>query len=215
MLRHADVCTRIGKHPNIAEHKMAFQDQRDKRRWWVWDEWIDGAVTLEDRLNSGPLRGQELMRCMTGIAAGLQILHKNGIVRRDLSPKFVLLTEKRVVLTDFELAKLLDGSPTVRPTDRAKWEYEIYVAPEANFETIDSIQNGPTSWDLYSWAIIVAHAVSGRRPIDILRARESLKEAAMPNSLRQFCLLCLQPQLDKDQARRRPVVFPPNLFTTQ
>ena len=82
----------------------------------VLDRFEEGT-TLAERLVEGPLEGTSLKTVMTGIAVGLDALHREKIVRRELSPRFVLLRKKDLtpVLTDFELAKLLDGVPTVSP----------------------------------------------------------------------------------------------------
>ena len=52
---------------------------------------------------------------MKGIASGLKALHAAGVIRRELTPDFVLLNERddRPILTDLELAKLIEGGPTV------------------------------------------------------------------------------------------------------
>jgi serine/threonine protein kinase len=213
--RHAKVCSQIGEHPNIARNNDAFQHPNDRRQYWVLDEWIDDSQSLDERLTQGPLRGEDLMRCMNGMAKGLQVLHQQGIVRRELSPKFVQLSPSRVVLTDFELAMLLDGSPTVRPQDRSNWSDDIYVAPEANDQVKDPNRtqhvNGATSWDLFSWAMILAHAVTGQSPLTVSGAGESIREANLPSPLVRFAMQCLRPQSHRDEEKRRPSMFPPQL----
>ena len=67
-----------------------------------------------------------LARVMRQIAEGLKALHAAEIIRRELSPRFVLLREsgiESVVLTDFELGKLFDGSPTVA----SDWPSDPYL----------------------------------------------------------------------------------------
>ena len=60
------------------------------------------------------------------------------------------------VLTDFELAKMLTGVPTVAPCE--PWPDDPYRAPE--------IARGEVSFasDLYSWARILIHAACGYLP---------------------------------------------------
>ena len=56
-----------------------------------------------------------------------------------------------MVLTDFELAKLLDGNPTVA----GRWPDDEYRAPEIGEEGIDERA------DLYSWGRILVRAIAG------------------------------------------------------
>ena len=85
---------------------------------------------------------------MTGIACGLKALHRAGIIRRELSPRFVLLREAddRPILMDLELAKLSEGVPTVSPQE---WPEDPYRAIEVGGDApIDARA------DLYSWGRI-------------------------------------------------------------
>ena len=126
--RHPDVCEQVGRHPNVAENITATFVENGGL-WWAIDRFEEGTI-LADRLVEGPIEGTSLKTVMTGIAAGLDALHREKIVRRELSPRFVLLRKKDLtpVLTDFELAKLLDGVPTVSPA--GGWPDDPYLAEE-------------------------------------------------------------------------------------
>ncbi len=54
---------------------------------------------------------------MREIVDALARLHESGVVMRELAPSRILITAEtfRAVLSDFELAKLLSGAPTVSP----------------------------------------------------------------------------------------------------
>jgi serine/threonine protein kinase len=149
--RHVDVCERIGRHDNVEQNiTAAWLDDL----WWVLDQWEDGQ-TLEKRLADGPMQGCELKRVMSGIAEGLKALHAAKIIRRELSPRFVLLRAKsgQPMLTDFELAKLLEGGPTVSPNE---WPVDFYRAEEvAGDAPIDERA------DVYSWGRIFVQAACG------------------------------------------------------
>lgn len=92
---------------------------------------------------------------MREIAIGLKALHNEGIILRELRPTTILLREGTgtVLLTDFELAKLSDGRPTV---SRDRWPRNPYRANEVGAPTID------TTVDLYSWGRILVRAVCGK-----------------------------------------------------
>ena len=100
--------------------------------WWVIDEWIDGTG-LDDLLRSGKPDGCLSRQWIKEIAESLLALHEKEVLRRELSPKTVLIDDesRSAILTEFELAKLLDGSPTV---SKEEWPIDPYRAPEAASE---------------------------------------------------------------------------------
>ncbi len=165
------MCESIGPHPNIASNLTAAWVEE---RWWVIDRWDEGP-TLAERIAEGPLPRPLLKKVMRGVAEGLLTLHGQKMVRRELTPKHIVLAERdRAVLTDFELAKLLEGGPTVSP---AEWPDDPYRAPEVSGETTVT----PAA-DVYSWGRIFADAVLGGLP-DRGKEESSLKNAELPESL--------------------------------
>lgn len=181
--RHADVCEKIGGHPNVAENLTATFVENGGL-WWVLDKFEEGT-TLAERLGEGPLDGPALKTVLTGIAAGLRALHDAKIVRRELAPRFVLLKKKdrTPVLTDFELAKLLDGAPTVAP--QGGWPDDPYLAPEVVARgTVDERA------DLYSWGRVFVHALVGRLPEPGADA-DAVGASALPAPVRALLGSCL------------------------
>ena len=155
LLRHAEVCTRIGNHVHIINN-VTTCEAPSRDRWWVIDEWVEG-VTLSDLLDSAEFPMTEKQKVIRQIAEGLNAFHSHSIVRRELSPETILIQQdsREVVLTEFELAKLLDGSPTVSNSD---WPVDPYRAPEA---TTDEIGRQA---DIYSWGRIAVRLLLGELP---------------------------------------------------
>lgn len=181
--RHADVCGQIRHHPNVAENITATFVENGGL-WWVLDEFEDGA-TLAERLAEGPLEGTSLKTVAAGIAAGLDALHRQRVVRRELSPRFVLLRKKDLtpVLTDFELAKLLDAAPTVSPA--GGWPDDPYLAAEVvSRGTVDERA------DLYSWGRVFVHCLLGRLPEPGADA-DAVRASALPAGVRAVLAACL------------------------
>lgn len=181
--RHPDVCGQIGHHPNVAENITATFVENGGL-WWVLDRFEDGT-TLAERLAEGPLEGTSLKTVMTGIAAGLDALHREKIIRRELSPRFVLLRKKDLtpVLTDFELAKLLDGVPTVSPV--GGWPDDPYLAEEVvGRGTVDGRA------DLYSWGRVFVHCLTGRLPEPGADA-DAVRTSDLSSGLRAVLIACL------------------------
>ena len=127
--RHAEVCERVGRHPNVAENLTATFVENGGL-WWVLDRFEEGT-TLAERLTEGPLEGTSLKTVMTGIAAGLDALHREKIVRRELAPRFVLLRKKDL---DAGADRFRVGEVTRRGSDRVArqggWPDDPYLAEE-------------------------------------------------------------------------------------
>lgn len=155
LLRHAEVCTRIGSHPHVIKN-LTTCEAPSVDRWWVIDEWVEGT-TLEERMREPSHVPKSTKTVIQQTADALSALHSHGIVRRELSPRTVLILRESddVVLTEFELAKLLDGSPTV---SSAEWPVDPYRAPEAASDEIGR------QADIYSWGRIAIHLLLGELP---------------------------------------------------
>ena len=92
--RHADVCLKLGRHPQLAENESS-TPTLDNEYWWVVDRWV-GDRSLSDYLspiaasNSSERKpwpaGPELSRLMKEIATGLAVLHEAGVIMRELAP---------------------------------------------------------------------------------------------------------------------------------
>jgi serine/threonine protein kinase len=180
--RHADVCARVGIHPHIAVNHTSTPVVNDDG-WWVIDDWV-GETNLASHLKSTPWPKEALPKLLLDIASGLDVLHKADIVFRELAPSRILISEKdgHGVLTDFELAKLLDGGQSVSD----EWPEDPFRAPEVDGGTT-TIQA-----DLYSLAQVAAACVAGPdyAPDHTV---ELLKTAGMPKRLNKLMDACSEP----------------------
>lgn len=180
--RHPHVCDLVGFHRNIARNYDAYTDQPNSNTWWIVDQWLEGS-TLADVLEHERLTQSRLKLVMGDIACGLEKLHSVGVIRRNLTPASIILTDNGGVLTDFELARL-PGAPTV--SANAKWREDAYLAPEV----LGPAELTPAC-DLYSWARIFAHAACGELPRDNGHCTEMLTKATVPKRVRDVVLECL------------------------
>ncbi len=183
LTRHSEVCDRIGPHPHIVQNRDAVQWEHGEM-WWIIDEWIEGK-RLDALLASKQLEASAIPKALRTIGLGLQTLHENGIIRRELSPQHVLIRDKdgTAVLTDLELAKLLERAPTVAPTQG--W-------PEDAYRAIEVAPDQPLTprADIYSWGRIAVEAVCGRLPPQGEEA-PFLAQAKIPAAIHQTLLQCV------------------------
>ncbi|MCC7360984.1 MAG: protein kinase [Anaerolineales bacterium] len=119
------------------------------------------AGTLKDRLQAGPLTPAEIDRYFTQLADALDYAHGLGIIHRDLKPSNALLDKRgNLFLTDFGIAKLLEGSPEFTSTG-AMVGTPAYMSPEqAQGHRVD------LRTDIYSLGIVLFEMVTGRVPFE-------------------------------------------------
>ena len=87
-----------------------------------------GGGSLQNRLAAGPVSAAEALWLLREIAAGVAVLHRSGIVHRDLTPGNVLLAADpdRVLIADLGLAKALAAASGLT----ARAGTPGYMAPE-------------------------------------------------------------------------------------
>jgi len=113
-------------------------------------EYVDGATLLGVLQERGPLELKEAQDIASQFLAGLEAIHKVGLIHRDIKPENIMLTRAgRVVVMDFGLARQdTEGGGSVSGTP-------AYMAPEhAAGQTLDARA------DVYSAGVVLAEMVS-------------------------------------------------------
>jgi len=113
-------------------------------------EYVDGATLLGVLQERGPLELKEAQDIASQFLAGLEAIHKVGLIHRDIKPENIMLTRAgRVVVMDFGLARQeTEGGGTVSGTP-------AYMAPEqAAGQTVDARA------DVYAAGVVLAEMVS-------------------------------------------------------
>jgi len=140
-------------------------------------EYVDGGTLLSVLAERGPLDLKEAQDIASQFLAGLEAIHKAGLVHRDVKPENIMITRAgRVVLMDFGLARQEDsGAGTVSGTP-------AYMAPEQAAGLMVDARA-----DVYSAGVVLAEMVSPEGVRD-LQSRQSVWEgirqepARVPNS---------------------------------
>ena len=180
LLRHPTVCRTVGDHPQFPVNERVLYSE-DQSRFWVIDRWFDG-ITLEDKLRYGPLQSPQLAKTMVQILSGLDVIHEKGIIRRELSPQYIVLSEPHddVLLTELELSKLMEGAISVSEP----WDKNPFLAPEIENDQISH------SVDLYSWAQVLIFAATAALPASPADPSQ-LDSIDLPDRVRNIVRRCM------------------------
>ncbi len=153
--REAKAIARLN-HPNILPI-YDFGQQGDLS--YIVMKYVE-AGTLKDILGT-PLALDVTADIVRQIAAALDHAHQRGILHRDVKPSNVLLDEGRwVLLTDFGLAKMIEGSVALTGSGVGVGT-PAYMSPEqGRGETVD------VRADIYSLGVVLYEMLTGRVPFE-------------------------------------------------
>ena len=212
--REGRIMARV-RHPDI----VGFFDQGTQGRLhWFAMEFVAG-VTLQERLQVGPLPVRQACQIAAQVARALQFAHDRGVVHRDVKPGNLMLREApadatdshgearpRVAITDFGLARETGtGSMT---ESGAIVGTPMYMAPE---QVLGGSAQANTLSDVYSLGATLYTLVTGQPPFDGPTAQSVLKavleqEPRPPQRLRRdlptAVAAIVQKAMDHDPGRR-------------
>lgn len=143
------------RHPNII--RLRAYGQWAGRFYEVMDFCHGGSLVDYMPFDESSLR--ELLR---QILDGLNYLHTQGIVHRDIKPNnlfFSSLAQNEVVIGDFGVSSILEDNQQVRQTSTGAFFTLDYAAPEL----IDGKEVSPKT-DYYGLGITVLHLAAGQSP---------------------------------------------------
>jgi serine/threonine protein kinase len=149
-------------------------------------EFVDGP-TLDARIRTGPVSHADLTRMLIDLADALHVVHRAGVVHRDIKPGNILLApshrpnrEFSAKLADFGIASLVD-STRITATGTVVGT-AAYLSPEqARGQRV-----GPAT-DIYSLGLVLLEAATGTREfpgslLESLTARMN-RDPVIPGSL--------------------------------
>ena len=119
------------------------------------------AGTLKERMQSGPLTSEEMDHLFTQLASALGYAHSKGVIHRDIKPSNALIdTHDNLFLTDFGIAKLIEGSSKLTKTGTITGTPD-YMSPEqAQGDKVDHLS------DIYSLGVVLYEMATGRVPYE-------------------------------------------------
>ncbi len=126
-------------------------------RPFIVTRYVPGPSLDEVVAESGPLRGDELLRLGRGLVGALDAIHRVGVIHRDLKPGNVLIEDGDPVVIDFGIAHVADD---IRLTSVGLvMGTPGYLSPEL---VEGAGVTEATDW--WGWAATLAFAASGRPP---------------------------------------------------
>ncbi|HWG84705.1 MAG TPA: serine/threonine-protein kinase [Deinococcales bacterium] len=152
--READIAARVS-HPNVVPIVERGEHEGIP---FIAQQFIRGG-SLEHRIErEGRLGLDESIRMCNEVASGLDALHENGLVHRDVKPGNILLDEEgSAYITDFGLAKDTEGSVLTQP-GQALGSMD-YMAPE---QIRGAEVNAAT--DVYALGCVMYECLTGKPP---------------------------------------------------
>jgi len=167
-LNHPNICT----IHEIDEYENPAKETADKQTF-IAMEYIEGQ-SLKEKIESGPLKLNEVKDVGIQIAEGLQEAHNKGIIHRDIKSANIMLTvNDRVKITDFGLAKLF-GKTQLTKTGSTVGTTS-YMSPEqAQGEKVDHRS------DIWSVGVVLYEMICGKLPF-----QGEYDQAVMYNILNQ------------------------------
>jgi serine/threonine protein kinase len=186
-LQHANIIQihEIGEHQGLPFFSM---------------ELAEGG-SLAQKLAGKPLAPAEAAELVNALALAVEHAHQRNVIHRDLKPANVLLAgDGRALITDFGLAKLLDGD-TVLSLSGAVLGTASYMAPEQAEGRTREV--GPAT-DVYALGAILYELLTGRPPFKAETWQATVYrvihddplppgrlQADVPPDLERICLKCL------------------------
>ncbi|WP_329269650.1 serine/threonine-protein kinase [Streptomyces sp. NBC_01451] len=195
VMREARALARLS-HPHVVTVHQIIDDDPHP---WIVMELVPG-VSLDKRLESGPLTPAEAARIGGQVLDALRAAHAAGVQHRDVKPANILLRpDGSAVLTDFGIAAL-QGATALTMTGELVGSPE-YIAPER----IRGPSDDPAS-DLWSLGVVLYVCVEGVNPLrreTSLATLAAVLESEVPPPSRSGPLTpVLEALLDRDPAAR-------------
>lgn len=140
---------------------------------WIATAHIPGLTLVQAVREHGPLDPPALRILATGLAEGLDAIHRCGLVHRDLKPANIILAADGPRIIDFGVARPMDADSMT--THGTVFGTLPYMSPEQT----ESSRVGPAS-DVFSLGSVLAFAATGTGPFTGGTMAETLRRLLGP-----------------------------------
>lgn len=143
-------------HPNVVK-LIDFQEREDGL--FIIMEYVKGQQ-LDDYIKneSGPIPEKELISLFSQILDAISHAHSKGLVHRDIKPANVIISDGKIKVLDFGIAKELSSESGLTKTG-VQVGTPMYMSPEqVNAEPLDNLT------DIYSLGVTLFYMAVGQVP---------------------------------------------------
>jgi len=187
-------------HDTIVRYYSFSRDPRLGRPYLAM-EYVDG-VSLAERMKSQPLTAEEVRQLFPGIAEGLALAHKAGVIHRDVSPDNIILRDgdvSRPKLIDFGIARSANFGEGTLIGGGFAGKYN-FISPEQL-----GLRNREVDGrsDIYSLGLVIAASLRGTpldmggSHVDVIEKRNKVPDLSdIDESLRPLIASMLEPNPD-------------------
>ncbi len=157
MEREAETIATID-HPNIVRFYGTGLINQDLR--YVVMEFLRGRNLRQEIDGRGSLGLERSLEIILEVAAALGEIHARGIIHRDINPTNIFLSDGRVKLIDFGIAKF------PQPPGAPPFTHHSVLSGTVAYASPEQCQSQPLDQrtDLYSLAIVLYEMLTGVRP---------------------------------------------------
>ncbi len=177
ILREAQKLAKVNSIPNVVRVQDTFEENRTA---YIIMDYIEG-ITLKDKIKKeGTIPFEKSISLLKPVMIGLEKLHENGIIHRDISPDNIMINNKNEpYLLDMGAAKDI-SSGVSEPVGVAKHGF----SPVEQYNSNTFV--GP--WvDVYAMSATIFYCISGKvltssieratdRSVDFLAVKEKLSK---------------------------------------
>jgi serine/threonine-protein kinase len=171
-LREARMATKV-QHPNVAT-LYDFSALPDGSHYMVW-EFIEGQNLAQVLKQRGTLAPRHAVRIAIQALAGLEAIHRAGIVHRDISPENLMITHagegsEFVKIIDLGVAKAAESDVAMTQTGMFVGKFRYASPDHLGFVPAGERIDGRA--DLYSLGVVLFEMLTGRPPFEATSPHE-------------------------------------------
>src|SRR4051812_35902120 len=171
-LREARLATKV-QHPNVAT-LHDFSALPDGSHYMVW-EFIEGQNLAQLLRQQGTLAPRHAVHIAIQALAGLEAIHRAGIVHRDISPENLMITHANdgsefVKIIDLGVAKAAESDVAMTQTGMFVGKFRYASPDHLGFLPAGERIDGRA--DLYSLAVVLFEMLAGRPPFEATSPHE-------------------------------------------